>query len=202
MINQKKELLIIFVKNPEKGHVKTRLAKSVGEERALEVYEALLEITKQVTLPLNCEKQVWYSKEISESDLWDDERYEKRVQRGENLGGRMQNAFRDVFESGFEKVVIIGSDCADLTQGILEDAFAALDHHRAVIGPSEDGGYYLLGMADFFPDLFEEKSWSTDSVYQDTLIQMEKNSISCFRLPELNDIDTESDLKKSNRLNL
>lgn len=201
MKNEQKEVLLIFVKNPEKGHVKTRLAKSVGHHRALEVYKRLLEITKQVTLPLYCEKQVWYSKEIPESDLWEDEQYEKRAQQGENLGERMQNAFRDAFESGFKKVVIVGSDCADLTHHILKDAFAALDKHEAVIGPSEDGGYYLLGMAKFFPELFEEKSWSTDSVYRDTLTQMEKNSISCLRLPELNDIDTESDLKKSNTLN-
>lgn len=202
MTKENKNVILIFVKNPVKGHVKTRLAKSVGDSKALQIYQSLLQITKKITEKLSCDRQVWYSQSVEESDLWDEEHYSKFLQEGENLGKRMQFAFRQAFENGYRKAIIIGSDCADLSSQTVIDAFEALDDHKVIIGPSEDGGYYLLGMTRFLPFLFEDKKWSHDSVFQDTAHQLKDHSISFKQLPILNDIDTESDLKKSANLNL
>lgn len=200
MSKENKNVILIFVKNPLKGYVKTRLAKSVGDSKALRVYQSLLQITKNITEELPCDRQVWYSKSVEENDLWDINHYSKFTQKGKNLGDRMQFAFKQAFENGYQKVIIIGSDCADLSPQAINNAFEALDNHQVVIGPSEDGGYYLLGMTRYFPFLFEDKKWSHDSVFQDTVNQLKSQSISFKQLPVLNDIDTESDLNKSETL--
>jgi len=192
-----KEALLIFVKNLQKGKVKTRLAETIGEARALDIYRELLTITKSVVEPLEIARQVWYSDYIDEDDLWPGVAYEKRVQEGKNLGMRMQMAFRRAFGSGFEKVIIIGSDCAEISTSLLRQAFDRLNNHGAVIGPAADGGYYLLGTNRFYPDIFELDEWSTASVYDRTIKQFHKKRISYAVLAELNDIDTEADLKDS-----
>lgn len=187
------EVLLIFVKNPVAGQVKTRLAKTIGDEKALLVYQKLLDHTRSVTDQMSCRRQLWYSDFIDQADRWNSG-YEKKLQQGSNLGERMKNAFAEIFEQGGEKGVIIGSDCPGLTQKHLENAFEALDQYETVIGPSEDGGYYLLGMNSFYPEVFEGIAWSTDAVYDQTIQTLEKLQLSCRRLPELNDIDTWDDL--------
>lgn len=203
----KHNLLMIFAKNPEKGKVKTRLAKTIGAQKALEVYQELLVVTKSVTDPLPVDKQIWYSRYISDSDLWSSPGegnqgvsavYKKRLQHGKTLGHRMKNAFKDAFARDYQKVIIIGSDCCSLTSEHLKRAYRLLDGHRVVIGPARDGGYYLLGMSQFFPEVFEGKQWSTPSVCRDTIQQLEQWNVSYQLLPVLNDIDTEADLKDSN----
>lgn len=187
-------LLLIFIKNPQKGKVKTRLAEAIGDGRALNVYQELLSITKSVTDSLDCNRQVWYSQFIDQEDQWPSDGYEKRLQRGDDLGARMENAFRHGFEQGYQKVAIIGSDCADLKPAIIQEAFDSLDKYDIVLGPSKDGGYYLLGMTTFCPDLFDEKEWSTSMVLEQTLNQIKNRELSFKLLPTLNDIDTEEDL--------
>ena len=108
----------------------------------------------------------------------------------------MLHAFDTLFQQGYQKIIIIGTDCFELSSFILLDAFTALDEKEVVIGPSEDGGYYLLGMRQFFPFLFEEKAWSTDSVYSSTVQQLVIQNIRYEILPILNDIDTEDDWKQ------
>jgi len=187
------EALLIFVKNPVLGKVKTRLAKTIGDEKALLVYRYLLEHTRSVTDQLSYRRQLWYSDFIDQDDQWNSE-YEKKLQRGSNLGERMNNAFAEVFEQGVEKAVIIGSDCPGLQRQHLVDAFDALNKYETVIGPSEDGGYYLLGMNAFYPEVFEDMVWSTDTVLEQTMQTLDRLQLSCHRLPELNDIDTWRDL--------
>lgn len=195
----KENLLLIFIKNPEKGRVKTRLAESIGDEQALNVYRELLSITKSVTDELNCARQVWYSRFVDEQDQWSGDHYEKKLQVGQNLGQRMKNAFQDGFEEGYQKIVIIGSDCAELDPGILRQSFEALDSNDTVLGPSRDGGYYLLGMNRMYTDLFEDKDWSTPHVFDDTLEQIKKKQLTFRLLPILNDIDTKEDLKNTDQ---
>lgn len=190
-------LLLIFAKNPERGRVKTRLAESVGEGKALRVYQQLLQITKSVTDQLNCSRQIWYSDFINEEDLWSTGGYEKHLQEGSNLGERMKEAFKQAFAGDYEKAVIIGSDCAALTTALVEDAFRLLDDNDIVVGPSKDGGYYLLCMSSFYPRLFNDISWSTSEVLEQTLNQISELELSFKLLPELNDIDTIRDLKAS-----
>lgn len=195
--NGNSRVLMVFIKNPRLGRVKTRLAKSIGEVQALAVYKDLLRLTKSVTDPLQVTKQLWYSSFIDHKDIWPNDIYDKRLQKGPDLGKRMQYAFQRSFDESFEKAVIIGSDCSALTTDIIRQAFQALDNHRVVIGPARDGGYYLLGMSQYYPDIFTDKSWSTPTVLTETIEQLQEQNISYTLLPKLNDIDTYKDLKAS-----
>jgi rSAM/selenodomain-associated transferase 1 len=185
--------LIIFVKNPKLGKVKTRLAAGIGDEKALEIYLKLLEITRKEALRTNCVRNVFYSDEI-ESDCWDDDHFNKFVQQGNDLGDRMKNAFEQVFALGAEKAVIIGSDCPEIRTEILEASFTELDKNDVCIGSAKDGGYYLLGMKKLHPFLFEEKEWSTDSVFNDTIAQLTEHRLRFGELVQLSDLDTADDL--------
>lgn len=190
-----KSLLIIFVKNPELGKVKTRLAATVGQEVALAIYFQLLKKTHRETSKLSVDKVVYYSQKIDRNDLWDGKEFRKEVQSGADLGQRMKQAFAQAFTEGYQRVCIIGSDCMDISQRVIEEAFAALSTHDMVIGPSEDGGYYLLGMTQLNPEVFEHKQWSTDQVFKDTIEDIKQLGLSRFELPILNDVDTEEDLQ-------
>lgn len=190
-------LLILFVKNPEIGKVKTRLAKSIGDVKALEVYKDLLQITKENTSELNCHKQVWYSEYIDHDDLFDEKDYFKYVQEGNDLGMRMKKAIAKAFDEGFGKVVIIGSDCPDLTSDIICTSFKKLDKCDAVIGPSADGGYYLLGLNKFTLQVFQGIDWSTNQVLNQTKEVLSGLDYTYSLLSVLNDVDTEDDLRES-----
>jgi len=187
--------LIIFVKKPEIGKVKTRLAESIGDEQALEVYHKLLEKTLAVTQSLIVDKFVYYTPEIVHDDLWNDDLYFKALQAEGDLGQKMQTAFEERLAAGYQQVCIIGSDCYQLSSRILEQAFDALEQHDVVIGPSSDGGYYLLGMKELVPSLFSNKSWSSEKVLEQTVADVKQQQLSCFLLPELTDVDREEDLK-------
>lgn len=205
-----KKLILIFVKNPEKGKVKTRLAKTVGNDKAYDIYLKLLDYTMKVAAMTEAQKQIWYSLFIDHEDGFGRQptgrpkhsdgsgiNFEKKLQRGENLGVRMQNAFQDGFKGEYEKIVIIGSDCPGITADIIEEAFAKLERNDVVIGPSEDGGYYLLGLKKMIPGIFENISWSTEDVFSETVNVLKNEKMDYGLLPTLNDIDTEEDLRKS-----
>ena len=189
----KKDLLLIFTRNPELGKCKTRLAASIGDKNALEVYLQLLEHTKNITQGLKCTKEVYFSEDIEKDTLWDKETFSKKLQKGEDLGEKMYNAFKLGFENGFENIVVIGSDIYDLDSDTLKKAFEQLEHHEYVLGPAQDGGYYLLGMKRLNPSLFKNKTWGTSSVLTETLKDIGEKSV--FLLSERNDIDVYDDLK-------
>lgn len=193
---KEKKLLLVFAKNPEKGKVKTRLAKTVGEEKAYQTYLKLMDYTLEVAEGADAHKQIWYSSFIDREDR-SVPNFEKKLQRGKNLGERMLNAFRRGFEDRFEKIVIIGSDCPEITPQIIEDAFAGLDQNDVVIGPSEDGGYYLLGLRGIIPGIFSYIPWSTGRVFSETMNVLKKAGKDVTLLPTLNDIDTAEDLRNS-----
>ncbi len=188
-----KNLLLIFTRNPELGKVKTRLAKSVGNETALEIYKFLLNKTKEVTQNIACDKAVYYSVKIRENDIWNENVYQKQQQKGKDLGFRMQNAFQDSFNKGYEKVMIVGSDLYDLTPNHINEAFSKLEMNDVIIGPAEDGGYYLLGMKILQPNIFENKDWGTSSVRKDTLKNLQE--VNVHLLAELNDVDIIEDIE-------
>ena len=194
---KKKQLLMIFIKNPKIGTVITRLAECVGDIQALRVYKKLMNYTLVVIRALDVKRQIWYSTAIDPGDGIDAELFEKHLQDGENLGVRMKNAFEQGFKEGYEQIVIIGSDCPGLTEEILEEAFSLLNKTDVVLGPSEDGGYYLLGMKTLIPRLFSGIRWSTDSVYPQSLNILHEQRLAYEELPVLIDIDTEEDLRNS-----
>jgi rSAM/selenodomain-associated transferase 1 len=192
-----KEALLIFAKNIQYGKVKTRLAATIGNEQTLFIYRQLIAHTISVTKDLSVDKIVFYSDSINEKDDWENKIYQKELQSGKDLGERMKNAFKSSFTAGFEKIVIIGTDCFELDSEHLINAFKQLNNADVVIGPATDGGYYLLGMKKFYPEFFENIDWSTEKVFKQTFSICEQLYLSVFLLPELSDIDNEEDLKKS-----
>jgi len=196
-MDKSKNALLIFAKNPILGKVKTRLAATVGNDRALQIYIQLLNHTQSVTNDVAATKIVFYSDFIAMNDIWD-KGYLKKTQRGADLGDRMSTAFDKTLKKGFDKAVIIGTDCYDLTNAVIEDAFSALENHDVVIGPALDGGYYLLGMKNHYPQLFNEMVWSTDTVFNETLARCNDLNLRYFLLPVLSDIDNEKDLVNTN----
>ena len=188
-----KDLLIIFTRNPELGKVKTRLAKDVGDQAALEIYEFLLAHTILVTRDLDVHKEVWFSENILVDQTWDASVYSKKLQQGKDLGARMQHAFDEGFENGFRNIIIIGSDMYDLQTTDLANAFRILKKKEYVIGPAEDGGYYLLGMRNSEPKIFKNKQWGTSSVLQETLNDLKGRNIAFTDLR--NDVDILSDIQ-------
>lgn len=184
---------MIFTKNPEAGKVKTRLAKDLGNDKALEIYKFLLYHSHKVTAPLKINKEVHYSSNIPESDLWSTGSFEKKLQIEGDLGEKMEAAFQQGFKNAYRKIIIIGTDMFDISSEDIRNAFQELDKHDYVIGPAEDGGYYLLGMKSLNSDLFKNKEWSTSSVFEDSIKDMRQAEVKV--LPVKNDIDVLDDIK-------
>ena len=188
----KKPLLLVFCKNPILGKAKTRLAVSIGEEKALEVYHALLQKTALVLFDVDVDIQLYYSSHIDHDDIFQKPSITKKVQTGNDLGIRMANAFKEGFKS-YSPIVVIGTDLWTLDVFDIHKAFEALQTSGTVIGPSADGGYYLLGLQKFIPALFENKKWGTPTVLSNSLNDLKKEDV--YLLEEKNDIDTYNDLK-------
>lgn len=170
------------------------MAKGIGEEKALEAYRRLLLFTRDLVSNIESAKVVFYGNRIPEDDLWKAANFPRFLQQGASLGHRMRHAFEWGFQQGYKRILIIGSDCAELTPEIIQDAFSALAKNDFVIGPAEDGGYYLLGMRELFADVFINKNWSTETVYTDTMRDFNSRNKSVYILPLLSDIDTIEDL--------
>jgi rSAM/selenodomain-associated transferase 1 len=190
-MNQK-NLLLIFTRNPELGKAKTRLAKTVGKETALEIYKFLLQRTRDISSKVNADKAVYYSVKVRTNDIWNENTYQKHQQKGDDLGIRMLNAFKNGFDTGYEKIIIIGSDLYDLTSKDIDNAFLHLNNKDVVIGPAEDGGYYLLGMKKLHSAVFKNKNWGTDTVRTDTLKNLIDKQVKL--LDKKNDIDVYEDI--------
>ena len=190
----KKEVVLVFQKNEVLGKVKTRLAAGVGEEQALEIYRQLLDKTYLALRDISVSITTYFSEFIPDNPIHSAEN--KLVQVGQDLGERMKNAFAENFESGMEKVVLIGTDCPSLEGIHLSQAFEALDQSDLVLGPARDGGYYMIGMkrrADF---LFEGITWSTELVLSQTLALAAEQGLQTSLLPVLEDIDTLEDWER------
>ena len=199
MVNSK-NALIIFARYPEKGKVKTRLAKTLGEDFAMNFYRLCAEHTFNESLELINDVQIYlffsdYSKEQKIKN-WVNPNFKVSFQKGNDLGAKMKNAFEFVFNEGFEKAIIIGTDLPDITANLLTESFYLLSKFDIVIGPSSDGGYYLLGLKDVFNELFENIKWSTSEVYEQTIEKIIVRKLKHNNLKKLNDIDTENDIKK------
>ena len=193
-----KTLLIVFVKNNILGKVKTRLAKTVGDNKAFEVYKQLIDITEECSLKVDSDKHIYFSEKVINSK-WVDEL--KFVQQGNSLGDRMSNAFENGFKQGYEKVILIGSDLPEISPSIIQEGFDKLEKSEVVFGPAEDGGYYLIGMKKSRKFIFENKPWSETGLLEITLDELGKQDVSFYLLQTLNDIDTFEDLKSSKLYN-
>lgn len=192
--------LIIFIKNPQLGKVKTRLAASLGDQQALVIYHQLLAFTQSVAQQVDCRRFLFYSDFIDHTDEWPPEHFEKRIQAGKDLGERMQNAFADILAI-CSKTIIIGSDCPLISSHHITAAFSRLDTVDVVVGPSLDGGYYLLGLKSIHAGFFQNIAWSTETVLATTLSRAQEAGLTHFCLDALPDIDYEEDwIKYGQRL--
>jgi len=191
--------ILLFVKFPGEGDVKTRLAKDIVPGFAETLYRNfvldLLDTLKTGKWPIVIN---YHPPESGDAvSRWLGEEYLYAPQKGQDLGERMKNAFQHAFAAGFSKAVVIGSDMPDLEFSVLNKAFGALNSDDVVIGPAFDGGYYLMGFRQscFLPKVFEDISWGTDSVFRDTLRVLGKKRCSVNMLPDLRDVDTIDDLR-------
>ncbi len=191
------EHLIVFLRKPETGKVKTRLAASIGNAAALSVYQKLIRITLNAAAAFSGERRLFWTEQGADRSLTEDGRFHHFVQHGNDLGERMAASFALSFAEGAQKTVIIGSDCPTMSADVLRQAFDVLDTHDAVVGPATDGGYYLLGMRQLHEDFFREKKWSTASVLTATLNDAKRLGLSVFLLEEMSDLDNVDDLLRS-----
>jgi len=187
--------LITFVRNAELGKVKTRIAASAGDEKALAIYKALLTHTRSVTQQVDTNRHLFYTNLISHDDEWPITDYTKHLQIDGDLGSKMKAAFEMCLVDN-EKAVIIGSDCASLQPHHIENAYQLLDDHDLVIGPTYDGGYYLLGMKKLHYYLFDDMQWSVESVYDATISRAQNAGLSIANTEQLSDIDYIEDWEK------
>ncbi|TGV04116.1 TIGR04282 family arsenosugar biosynthesis glycosyltransferase [Flavivirga rizhaonensis] len=189
-----KELIIVFVKNIKLGKVKTRLAKTIGNYGAFEVYSELVKVTELATKNMTTDKRIYFS-DVIISTKWKNDY--KTVQVGENLGERMKNAFIKGFEDGYERILLIGSDLPDISSEHIKSGLNALNNNEVVFGPAIDGGYYLVGMTKMHHFIFNNKPWSKSHLLEVTLEELDQENISYTLLEALNDIDTFEDLEAS-----
>jgi rSAM/selenodomain-associated transferase 1 len=186
--------LIIFMKNPVKGKVKTRLAATIGDDMALLIYQKLLKHTLNIAEHVAADKFIFFSDAVDETIGFANSPVHNEVQSGNDLGEKMKNAFVQLFKSGYKRVVIIGTDCPGINENILETAFGEFNNSDVVIGPATDGGYYLLGMKEMHNDLFEKIDWSTSTVLPSTKERCNKNNLSYSLVTALSDVDEKKDL--------
>ncbi|WP_064196363.1 MULTISPECIES: TIGR04282 family arsenosugar biosynthesis glycosyltransferase [Emticicia] len=205
------EAIIIFIKNPRLGKVKTRLAATLGNERALEIYHELMAHTMLITSGLPVDKYLFYSDFVDNNDIWNNEMYKKSVQHeGNDLGLKMLESFMKCMNTGHKKALIIGSDCLELSAELIEDGFKLLSEDSVVIGPANDGGYYMIGFnfellsdpINLLENLFLNKAWSHENVLKEAIEVCKKLSISIAELPTLTDVDEEKDYEKTKHLAL
>lgn len=197
-----RDILIVFVKNPEFGKVKSRLAVEIGRRKALSVYKKLLIKTRDTVANIGVEKLVSYSDNIDLNDIWDGIIFSKDIQRGQNLGERMYNAINRASRNKYKKICLIGSDNMEITEKIIYSAYKYLDDYDVVFGPSKDGGYYLIGMKTPIKEVFEDISWSTELVLKESIAIIELMKLNYVLLPELSDIDVLADINDKDKFYL
>ena len=199
-IDAMQDALVIMIKNPVKGKVKTRLAADIGEDAALSVYRKLLDHTRSITQNLPFDRFLFYSDVVDRADQFEHARYKKYTQCSGDLGVRMDYAFSIPFKNAYKKVVMIGADCYALTADHIREAFAALDKNDFVLGPAQDGGYYLIGMQKWNRWILQNKPWSQNTLLQETLADISGRNGHYHLLETLSDIDTLQDAQQYSNL--
>ena len=201
--------LAIFAKYWQPGRVKTRLAEAIGHQAAAEVYLSLLQHSLARFAQTGDRRTIvyWPPDRHREFESLASGNWRTTVQQGSDLGERMSHFFRAIFANlaspfanlaspGKDHVVVIGSDSPTLPNSILDQAFDALQKKEVVIGPSDDGGYYLIGMRADVTSLFEGIDWSTEHVFAQTMQRIESAGVTYHRLPSFSDIDDIGDLNR------
>lgn len=190
--------LLIFLKYPTPGQVKTRLASALGDTAAADIYRTCVESTLRTMQGFRQEAVLWVAQAeaLEACRRWLGPEWNFQAQQGDALGERLIHATAQAFASGAGPVVVIGTDAPWLSAQTIEDAFRSLKRNDVVLGPSEDGGYYLIGLSRNLPSIFEHIAWSTADVYRQTLENAKRLSLSVEPLAVGYDIDTIADLDR------
>jgi uncharacterized protein len=199
-----KEALVLMAKAPRVGEVKTRLLGALDPEEARRLYVAFLSDTFALMEDVRDEREgltlaLCYTPEGEEEAFEEVEREGSLMvpQRGENLGERLTNCFADLFALGFESVVVVGADSPTLPGEYVFDAFECFEtDDDVVIGPSEDGGYYLVGMRKLHERIFEDVPWGDNRVLDVTVERVKEAELNLVLLPEWRDVDTTEDFER------
>ena len=199
MIKNQETCILLFIKYPDKGNVKMRLSVDLNEEIVQELYRYFVQDTLATVKKIDSQLFICYFPVEAQKKFqkWLGTTLLFLPQNGVDLGERMKNSFTDVFTKGFRRAILIGSDSPDLPKNYIEQAFVILQTRDVVLGPTVDGGYYLIGfnINTFTPSVFEEISWSNQTVLQETMIKIKQAHRSLDLLPIWSDIDTIADLK-------
>ncbi len=201
------ELLLVFLRHPEPGKVKTRLIPAFGAEEAARLYRSMVEqvvaTVRSIDRP-GLHPRLWVepATALDEVRRWLGPELSYREQVSGDLGNRIEIAFRSAFAEGAQQVVAIGTDCIELDAELLEQAFTQLRTHDAVIGPALDGGYYLIGLARMLPEVFQGIPWSSTHTAAVTRQRLAELQATVHLLPPLRDIDTPQDLQATNNSRL
>lgn len=195
-----KNCLIVFVRYPKANQVKTRLIPALGAEGAASLYQQMAEHTlaqvRKLSRLEHLSVQIWFTGgSIAQMKTWLGDDLDYKTQPKGDLGDRLFYAFQTAFNQGHQFVVAIGTDCPSLNASILDQGFQTLKYHRLTLGPATDGGYYLIGMRQLFPEVFNGISWGTSEVFNQTVNTAERLGLEIAYLPTLTDIDTPKDLK-------
>jgi len=192
-------IILLFIKAPVKGQIKSRLAAAIGNDAALELYQRFVLDTIDTVRALPAPVRIcFYPPEAGTTiRTWLGNERACIPQQGNDLGGRMEQSFAQAFSEGYERAVLIGSDIPELSRAMMHEAMAALDTNDAVLGPAADGGYYLIGFKakTFLPSVFHDIAWSTSTVCDETLGKFKRSGQRVHLLPKLHDVDTKDDLR-------
>ncbi|MFW9909371.1 MAG: TIGR04282 family arsenosugar biosynthesis glycosyltransferase [Candidatus Thorarchaeota archaeon] len=192
--------IFIVMKYPEIGNVKSRLGKSIGAEAATNLYHAFIQDTIKAVESIECSFYIAVHPPSSLEQFTQlvGSSYNLFPQKGMNLGERLQNGFLTMFDAGYKQAIALASDSPDLPSHILEEALSSLQTHDAVLGPTPDGGYYLIGFSyeRFVPEVFIDVPWGSESVFEETIARIRPSIEQLYLLPEWDDIDTKDDLRK------
>lgn len=192
------QTLMVFLKHPRPGAVKTRLVPALGAQTAAELYRVLAEEVLRATIPRDGEYEtlVFFDPpgEAEAMRAWLPG-LRLRPQSPGDLGARMSAAFARAFDRGARRVAIIGTDAAGVTREVVAGALFGLAEAEVVVGPAADGGYYLLALREPHPELFDGIAWSTPTVLEETLRRAAASGLEVRQRPPLRDVDTLEDLR-------
>jgi uncharacterized protein len=196
---ENKKAILIFIKNPVMGQVKTRLAKKTGHCQALRIYRHLLDNTRRVTSEFeNADKFLFYDRFIPCFDEWHSDVFSRHLQYEGPIDQKLINAFQLVFEEDFQRCIWLVPDCPKLTVAQLRKAFFELTRNDVTIGPTPGGGIYLLGLNNHNEKLLSGLQWGKGTLISDLIRRCQSQGLSHYLLPELHDVDFEEDLMHLN----
>lgn len=190
---------VLLVKYPEKGKVKARLFRQTKGDLVIELYRnfvlEMVSILDRSGTPYIIGFRP--KRALKRFEKWLGFGHTYLPQRGRGMGRMLKNIFIDTYSRGFRRVIVMASDCPDLPEEILKEAIIALEDHGAVVGPSPDGGYYLIGFAQefFSPKTFEAVTWGTAKVFKETISKLKDQGQRIHILPEWSDVDTLTDVQ-------